>query len=78
MENEEHRTSDIYEASFLNCAGVPMRTERRGSRTFFIFAAPPGVIAKLRHGFFDGTAQVSAFAYAERVRGLKQLACAPE
>lgn len=73
--NNEIRTSDLYFAAFLQCAGCKtIKTEREGSKFIFFFEDPQNR-ESLKNDYFneDEKSNIPALKYANAVRNLKTL-----
>lgn len=71
--NNLYRTSDIYYAAYLKVAGVPLvRTDREGSRVFFLFEKLD-TLDDLQREYFNRTSKVVAQDYADEIRAMKNL-----
>lgn len=74
MKSGELRTPDLYYAAYLQVAGLEMtRTEREGSRVFFIFDSSVADVESLKTAWINNTGKVAAQPYAFCVRALKSL-----
>lgn len=73
--DNEHRTSDLYFAAYLQVVGSTLlRTERNGSgKVHFIFDMSISNIEELKNAWFSHTGKVAALPYANAVKTLKSL-----
>ncbi len=73
MNTEKYKTSDLYFASFLKTAGVPLSgTEVEGKKIFFIFN-DSGTIKELKKEYFNRSALVPALTFVDEIRSMKAL-----
>ena len=69
----EYETSDLYYAAYLKAAGVLLvDTKRVGGRVQFVFEHSE-MIKKLEIEFYNRTAKIIAFNYADEIRAMKSL-----
>lgn len=70
----EFRTADLYFAAYLQTAGVEMvRTDRDGTRMYFIFDSTVSNIDELKVGWLNNTAKVAAQPYAYNIKSFKSM-----
>lgn len=74
----EFRTPDLYYAAYLQTAGVGLlRTDREGSRVYFIFDTSLGNMEELKQAWINNTGKVAAQPYAFSIRSLKAICHMP-
>lgn len=74
MKNLEFRTADLYLAAYLMTAGVEMlRTDRDGSRFYFVFDQSISNIEELKTAWINNTGKVAAQPYSYNIKSLKSL-----
>ncbi len=74
MKTDELKTPDLYYAAYLQVAGVEMtRTEREGTRVYFIFDTSVADVESLKAAWINNTGKVAAQPYAFSIRALKSL-----
>ncbi len=71
----EHRTSDLYLAAALICAGFPLDGTDRVSenKVEFKFLDTLGTFQRVRGDFFNGSLTVGAKAFTSEIKNLKSL-----
>jgi hypothetical protein len=71
-----HAASDLYYAAFLLSSGLDLvKTRRDGPRVVFLFSVDPDDdVEQLKIAWHSGKGEVSAQAYAQNLKNLKDLA----
>jgi hypothetical protein len=67
-------SADLYYSAYLQVAGVEMiRTEREGSRVYFVFDTSIANIEELKIAWINNTGKIPAQPYAHAIKSLKSL-----
>lgn len=74
----EFRCADLYLSAYLQVAGVELiRTDRVGTRCFFVFDATVADIEALKTAWVNNTGKVAAQPYSYAIKSLKSLVHLP-
>jgi len=70
----EHRSPDLYFSAYLQVAGLEMiRTEKEGTRFYFVFDTSVGNFEELKAAWYNSTGKVAAQPYSHCLKSLKSL-----